>query len=100
MKYRIKEHRKAKGWTLDRLAEEVGTSKGYLSDIERGNRTASVTMLRDIAAALGIKEQELFAAETDADKRMLQLMNDFMRLTEEDQAAVARHAHSLLPGDD
>ncbi|WP_313349107.1 helix-turn-helix transcriptional regulator [Paracoccus sp. (in: a-proteobacteria)] len=100
MKYRIKEHRKAKSWTLDRLAEEVGTSKGYLSDIERGNRTASVPMLRDIASALGVKEQELFAVETEQDEQLLQLMNDFMRLSHEDQAAVARHAHSLLPDDD
>lgn len=98
MKYRIKEHRKAKGWSGERLAQEVGTSKGYISEIENGKRTASVQMLRSIAASLGVKEQELFAVENEADERLLRLMNDFMRLSPEDQVAVERHAHGLLPG--
>lgn len=36
MKNRIREHRNARKLTLEQLAEMVGTSKGYLSDIETG----------------------------------------------------------------
>lgn len=34
----LRAHRKIQGWTQDRLAEEAGTSKGYISDLESGKR--------------------------------------------------------------
>lgn len=49
----IRELRKAKGMTLDELADMAGTSKGYLSQIETGKRTPSIPMLRAVAEALG-----------------------------------------------
>lgn len=101
MKNRIREHRKAKGWTIEHLAELVGTSKGHLSDIETGKREASVPMLRSIAHALSVTEVEVFAAADASDEALLALMRDFARLSPEDQQAVARHARGLLPtGDD
>lgn len=99
MRYRIKELRKAKGWTLDHLASEVGTSKGYLSDLERGKRDGSVQMLRDIAHALGVTEGEIFEPETPADQEILKHMQDFMKLSTEDREAVQRHTRGLLSAD-
>lgn len=96
MKYRIKELRKAKGWTLEHLASVVGTSKGYISDLERGKRTGGVQMLRDIAQALGVSERDIFEPESRDDQRILKFMNDFLTLSPEDQQAVERHAMSLL----
>lgn len=45
--------RRAKGWSLERLAEEAETSKGYLSELERGNRpTPPGAFTARLAAAL------------------------------------------------
>ncbi len=99
MRYRIKELRKSKGWTLEQLASSVGTSKGYLSDLERGNRDGGVKMLCDIAQALGVTEGEIFEPENVADQQVLRHMQDFMKLSPEDQAAVQRHARGLLSSD-
>lgn len=97
MKNRIREHRKARGWTVEHLADRVGTSKGHLSDIETGKREASLPMLRAIAQALGVTEVEMFAPANASDEILLDLMKDFVRLSPEDQMAVARHAHGLVP---
>ncbi len=96
MKYRIKEHRKRRGWTLEQLAEVVGTSKGYLSQIESGKRTGGVEMLRSIAQALKVPESEVFSAVSDSDQRMIDHITVYQQLSEEDQAAVDRIAVGLL----
>lgn len=96
MKYRIKEHRKRRGWTLEQLADVVGTSKGYLSQIESGKRTGGVDMLRSIAQALKVPEAEIFAADSDSDQQMLDHISIYQQLSDEDQAAVDRIALGLL----
>jgi len=47
-------HRRLQGLTQAGLAARAGISRGYLSDIERGTRDLSVTVLIRIAAALGL----------------------------------------------
>jgi transcriptional regulator with XRE-family HTH domain len=42
------------------LAYENGMSKGYLSDIEKGNKLPSLTILDQIADPLGVDIKELF----------------------------------------
>lgn len=50
----IRSIREEKGFTLAQLAEKVGKSAPYLSDIERGNRRGSYATLRKIADALEV----------------------------------------------
>ena len=95
MKYRIREHRKKRNWTLDRLAEEAGTSKGYLSDLETGKRTGGVDMIRAIAHALGVTEGEIFAPESDEERAMLDHLAVYQQLSPEDREVVARMAQGL-----
>lgn len=95
MKNRIREHRKARGWTLDDLASRVGTSGGHLSDIETDKREPSTTMLRNIAAALDVDLPDLVAAG-DGDEGLASLLRYYHGLGEEDRAAVVRHAASLF----
>lgn len=52
----LKERRESKGWSGERLAEEVGTSQGNISMYERGGRTPRRDMVKKIAAALGADE--------------------------------------------
>jgi transcriptional regulator with XRE-family HTH domain len=49
----IRQAREDLGISLSRLAEMAGTTKGYLHQIEAGERAASVEMLARISAALG-----------------------------------------------
>jgi transcriptional regulator with XRE-family HTH domain len=56
----LKRARKARGLTLDRLAEALDTSKGYLSDMESGKRPMPPgPMLERLAHALQIPAAEL-----------------------------------------
>lgn len=96
MKYRIREHRKSRGLTLDQLAEMVGTSKGYLSDLENGKRIGGVAMLRAIAQALGINDAEIFSPENEQDQVMLDHVAIYQQLSPEDQRAISKMARGLL----
>lgn len=59
MKNRVKEIRLRKGWSLEKLAEVTGLSRGQLSRIENEKRGWSVSSLETIADALGVTIQEL-----------------------------------------
>ncbi|MBJ6372862.1 helix-turn-helix domain-containing protein [Sedimentitalea arenosa] len=54
--------RKARGLTLIGLAEALGRSVGWLSQVERDLSEPSVTDLRHIAAALGVPVSMLFSS--------------------------------------
>jgi predicted transcriptional regulator len=51
--------RKHRGKTLARLAEEVGITTSFLSDIERGKRRGSPALFRRLAAALCISADDI-----------------------------------------
>ena len=50
---RIREKRKALGWTQEELAAEAEIDRSYISGVERGERNVTFTMLCQICAALG-----------------------------------------------
>lgn len=54
---RIAKERRRRGVTLEKLAYEMGLSKGNLSDIERGKRGPRYTTLRAIAVGLKVPVQ-------------------------------------------
>lgn len=56
---RISKQRKKRGITLEKLAYEMGISKGNLSDIERGKRNPRYLTLRAIAEGLEISVSQL-----------------------------------------
>jgi len=49
----IRALRKARGWTLSALADRVGRSVGWLSQVERNLAEPAISDLRALAAALG-----------------------------------------------
>jgi transcriptional regulator with XRE-family HTH domain len=57
---RIAEIRRKKGMTSEQLAQENGISKGYLSDIENGNKLPSLLMLERLAKVLKISLKDFF----------------------------------------
>lgn len=56
---RIREARKSKGFTQGKLAEKIGTSDVYISEIERGNKMPSIPLLISIVEALDISADYL-----------------------------------------
>ncbi len=60
---RLHESRKARGYTLQELAEKAGLSPSYLSEIEKGSKKPSLKSLERISHALGISPGELSRGE-------------------------------------
>ena len=55
----LRQWRKHRGYTQERLAEMIGTSKGYLSDLERGVRRWNQDLLEQLAVALRCEPADL-----------------------------------------
>lgn len=63
---RLKEIRRNKKLTLDKLALLTGLSKGYLSQVENSEQPPPISTLSRIATALGIDMSDLFANSSTA----------------------------------
>lgn len=64
---RIREYRKARGWTLERLGEEVGCSYVHVSEIERGEIELSQSWMKRFARALDVKPGDLLLPDENSD---------------------------------
>lgn len=62
---RIKEVRESKGWTQEKLADESGISKSFLSEVENKGKNIGLELLLDVAHALGASVQYLATGEGD-----------------------------------
>lgn len=51
---RVRELRKAKGWSQDELAFQAGLDRTYVSGIERGIRNVSFINIHRLAVALNV----------------------------------------------
>lgn len=58
-RWHLKAWRKHRGYTQERLAEMIGTSKGYVSDLEKGNRRYNQELLEALAEALSCEPADL-----------------------------------------
>lgn len=56
---RLRQHRLARGWTMEKLAEAAGVSTGTIAAIENG-KGYSPDMLQKLAGALKVTVGELF----------------------------------------
>ncbi len=61
---RIKAFRNEKRLTLEKLAEQTGFSKGYLSKMEKSEKAPPVSTLGIIARALGVTISRLLGEES------------------------------------
>ena len=58
----LKSEREKRGWSGERLAEEIGTSQGNVSMYERGERVPRRGMVEKIAQSLGINSEPALIA--------------------------------------
>jgi transcriptional regulator with XRE-family HTH domain len=69
----LKKHRKRLGFTQPELAEKAGMSTNYLGMIEVARNFPTADVLERLAAALGIKSNELFSVSDSPERAMEQL---------------------------
>jgi transcriptional regulator with XRE-family HTH domain len=74
-------YRKSKGYSLDRVAEMTGVSKGMLGQIERGETNPSISTLWKIANGLHISSTSLLEAKSE----------DFVIIKKSDLAPITEH---------
>jgi transcriptional regulator with XRE-family HTH domain len=68
---RVRQLRLAAGWTQEQLAEAAGITTTYTSDLERGTKVPSLTIVLQISRAFRISVAELLRDfTTDAVRRM------------------------------
>lgn len=60
--------RKQRGLTLERLAEQTGLTKSYLSKVERRRSTPSIAVAMKVARALDVDVAQLFSERSDEEK--------------------------------
>jgi transcriptional regulator with XRE-family HTH domain len=68
---RLRGERRARGLTIERLAELSGISRSMVSDVERGARTPTVLVLDRLATALGTSIARLLDEPAHAALRVL-----------------------------
>lgn len=56
---RLREQRKANGWTLEQFAERAGLSANYVGDLERGKKSPSLETFCRIVEVLGVSADAL-----------------------------------------
>ena len=57
---RVRQLRKARGWSQENFAHEVGLDRSYMGGVERGERNVSLENICLIAKALAVPPAELF----------------------------------------
>ncbi|WP_066558853.1 helix-turn-helix domain-containing protein [Croceicoccus bisphenolivorans] len=55
----VRRLREAKGWSQEDYADRAGIHRTYVSDIERGRRNPTVTVVEKLAGPLGVRTGEL-----------------------------------------
>ncbi len=53
--------RAEKGWSQEQFADEANIHRTYVSDIERGARNPTITVVEKLAVSLGVTVSELLA---------------------------------------
>jgi transcriptional regulator with XRE-family HTH domain len=59
----VRRRRKARGWTLEVLAEKADLTPHYLSTLETGRRDPSVSTVQQLAKAFGCAPGELLGSD-------------------------------------
>ncbi len=55
----IRRLRQEKGWSQEELAHEARIHRTYISDLERGVRNPTITIVERLALTLGVEAREL-----------------------------------------
>lgn len=77
--------RKSRGLTQAQLADKIGISQAHISRLERGDDSASLKLIAEIAQALGVRPSDLLE---DRSSREMLLIEAFRSASPEAQAMI------------
>ncbi len=84
---RVRQLRKARGWTQEELASKAGMEYKYLGAIERGEKNLTIGNIEKIAAGLGLEAYQLFLFSTEdlrpEEKMIEDKIEDILQLCDE-----------------
>lgn len=86
---RVREARARRGMTRKILSRDSGVSERYLAELESGRGNVSITLLRQIAGAMGMPLTELVREGPEPSVELRLLTEQLGRLAPEDLAAAA-----------
>ena len=91
---KITELRKQKGWSQSELAKQIGASREAIGKYERNEAVPSVETAKNISDVFDVSLDYLVGdvLRPSFDKRMLERLQDFELLNEEDK----RHLFALI----
>lgn len=94
---RIREFRKAKGFTQEQLAEMVGVEPRHISRIEGGYNSPSIERLAKISDALEVPIKDLFDYMhlNDSEDRLKDIESAVSGMSEEYQKIVYKIVHAF-----
>jgi transcriptional regulator with XRE-family HTH domain len=92
---RVRELRKARGWTLEQAAGQAGLARSTLSKIENGQMSPTYEALRKLAGGLAISVPQLF---TPPSRAQVTGRRAITRAGEGMAQATATYEHELLAG--
>jgi transcriptional regulator with XRE-family HTH domain len=73
---RVRELRKARGWTLEELSDRAGKHYTYIGGLERGDRNVTLEVLQAVATALEVRLKSLFNLEPHPLETKLSAVSD------------------------
>ena len=92
---RVRELRKARGWTLEQAAGQAGLARSTLSKIENGQMSPTYEALKKLAVGLEISVPQLF---TPPQRDQINGRMDVTRSGKGAPYATATYEHTLLAG--
>lgn len=54
LRFNMRRLRHSKGWSQEEFAHQAGLHRTYVSDLERGARNPTITVIDKLAVALGV----------------------------------------------
>jgi len=73
---RIRQLRKARGWTQQEVAERAGLDYKYVGAIERGERNITLDNVEKIAIGFGLEAHQLFLFSAEVEEVSEERMTD------------------------
>jgi transcriptional regulator with XRE-family HTH domain len=70
----VKRLRRLRGWSQERLAEQVGNTEKHISQVERGKVNVGIDILASIASELEVDVVELFRNRSDTVRTSVRLI--------------------------
>jgi len=95
--WRVKRLRELKGLTLEKLAEQTGFTKSYLSKVERGVSVPSVATALKLADVFGVNVGNLFGVSAAGEDYVVVRKNQRKPITRLGRRSAAR-LEAITPG--